>query len=74
MTSVSTHRSFQDVSYAQSIGNLAQIAFGVRPVLHHRGSANDFELGHLGQVIEDFILDTVTKIGVIFICADVLEG
>jgi hypothetical protein len=41
--------------------------------MHNRGPAYDFELGDFGQIIEDFILDPVRKVGVIFICADVLE-
>jgi hypothetical protein len=31
-------------------------------------------LSDLGEIIEDFILDAVSKIGVIFICADILKG
>jgi hypothetical protein len=36
--------------------------------------SDDFELSNLGEIIENLVLHTISKIGVIFICADVFEG
>src|ERR1700751_3957397 len=44
MISVSTYDSFQHISNAERIGDLAQSTFGVCPILHHRGPAKTFSL------------------------------
>jgi len=41
--------------------------------LHYRCPAYDFQLGDLGQIIEDFILHPIRKIGVVFVRADILK-
>jgi hypothetical protein len=51
----------------------AQIALGIRPILHHRRPAYDFELGDLGEIIEDLILHAVRKVGVTLVIAEALE-
>src|SRR5258707_4934820 len=73
MISVTTDGSFQHVRYAQRICNLTQITFVIRPILHYRGPANDFELSNLREIIEDLALHPISEIDVNFICADVLE-
>jgi hypothetical protein len=62
------------MSHAQGTGDLAQITFGVGPVLHHRRPADDFELSNLGQTIENLVLDTVGKVGVVLIGAELSKG
>ena len=51
-----------------------QIAFGVCAILHDGGTANHFELADLGEIIEDLILHSVRKVGVIFARTNVIEG
>jgi hypothetical protein len=61
------------MSHARGTGDLAQITFGVGPVLHHRRPADDCELSNLGQTMENLVLDTVGKVGVVLIGAEALE-
>jgi hypothetical protein len=51
----------------------AQIAFGIRTVLHHGSAADDFELRDFGEIIEYFVLHAVSEVGVVFVRTDVLE-
>src|SRR4029077_8714251 len=74
MVSIPTDSSLQHMSHTQGIGDLAQIAFAVRPILHHRGTADHLELNDLGQVVEDLVLDTVRKVGAVLIGAEAFEG
>src|SRR5207249_9105480 len=53
--------------------DLAQIACDSAFVLHHRCAADDFEVGNLSKVGKNFILYTISEIGVLFIVAQVFE-
>ncbi len=66
------HRSFQNVRHAQRLTDFAQIA-RARFVLPHRSAADDFQVGDLGQVREDIILDAVREILVLLIVAQIFE-
>src|SRR5246127_31744 len=66
--------SFEHVHDTESIGNLAQIASVISAILHYRGPANHFELSNPGEIIENLILDSVRKVSVISVRADVIKG
>src|SRR5260370_33923387 len=74
MISVTADGSFQHITYSQSVSDLAQIAFGICPILHHRGPADNLELRNFGEIVENLVLHSVGKVSIIFVRADVVEG
>src|ERR1700716_1146508 len=71
--SVPAHSPFQYVRDTQRVGDLAHVALRVGSILHDRGAADDFELGNLGQVIENLVLYSLGKKTVVFARTDALE-
>ena len=66
--------SFEHMCNPESTRDLAQVASVISSILHYGGSANDFEFGDPGEMIENLILDSVRKVSVIFVRADVVKG
>ena len=67
------HTAFQQIGYAQLIANFTQIircAF----VFPGRSARNDFQRRDFRQAREDFILNTLGKVGIRFVVAQVFEG
>ena len=68
------HAAFQHVRYAKRLGDLEQITLCADFVLHCRRAADYFQIRHLGQAGEDFILHAVCEESVLFLIAQILEG
>jgi hypothetical protein len=66
--------AFQHVSNAQRLTNLSQVTRGRGLVLVYAGAADHFQVGDLGQIGEDFILNAVGEIGVGFVFAQVFKN
>ena len=66
------HRAFQNVSHSEGQADLAQVA-RARFVLANRSPADDFQVGDLGQVREDIILDAIREILILLIVAQIFE-
>ena len=71
---VALHAALDHVGHSQQAGDLAQVARCAGLVLHHRGAADDLQVGDLGQVGEHLILHAVRQERAAFVCAQVLEG
>ena len=52
--------------YSKSLANFAQVAFNAGLVLHCRRAADDFEVGHPGEAGQNFILNAICEVGVLF--------
>ncbi len=63
--------SLQHVRHAKCIPNLAHIAFAA--VLHHAGSADDFEIGDLRQLGQNVVLHTIGEDGVFFLVVQIFK-
>ena len=63
--------SFHDMRDPELLADLAQIARHVALVLHHRRAADYFQIGDRGQVGQNFVLDAVGEISVLFLVAQV---
>ena len=61
------------MSNAELLSNLAQVARIAALVEHDRSAADDFQVRDLGQVREDFILNSVREIRVLFVVAQIFE-
>jgi len=60
--------------HAAALGNLPQIPLGACSILHHRGAADDLELSNFRKIVKNFVLNTIGKVGIVFIRPDILEG
>src|SRR5438105_11790360 len=65
---------FHHMGHAKGLGNLAQIVFRARLVLHHRRTANHFQIRNFCQIRENFILHTISEERILLIRAQVFEG
>ena len=70
----SLHAAFQEMRYAKLFPDLAQVAPRRLPISHHTGAADDFEVGDLGQVGQDFVLHAIGKVGVCFVSLRFSKG
>ena len=69
---VSPHGSFENVSDAERLADFTDVA-RAGPILAHRSAADHFQVRDLGQIGQNVVLDTVGKIGVLLIVAQVFE-
>src|SRR5207302_918098 len=67
------HASFQHMGHAKSFGDLAQVAFRPAPILHDRSTADDLKVRHLGKDGQNFILDAVGEVSVLFLVTEILK-
>ena len=65
--------AFQHVGNAERLTDLAQVTRGRGLVLVYAGAADHFQVGDLGQIGEDFVLNAVGKIGVRFVFAQIFK-
>ena len=65
--------SLQNVSHPQSLANVPQISRRHGLVLRHTRSADHFQIGDLGQIRENFILDAVGKKRVLLVIAQIFK-
>ena len=65
--------SFQHVSNAKLLGDLAQVPWTAGFVDHHRRVTNHFQIGYLGEISQNLVLDPIRKIGVLFFVTQILE-
>ena len=63
------HAAFYDVRNAKFVCNLEEIPFGLTFVLHYAPATDDFQVGDLRQISENFVLHAISKEGVIGIAA-----
>ena len=59
--------------YAECRADFAKVALGTGFVLHHRCAANHFQGGNSGKASEDFILDAISKVSILFLVTQILE-
>src|SRR4051794_6168086 len=64
--------SFQNVGDAQSRANLPQVPVAAA-ILTDRGAADHFQVRHLGQAGKDVVLNSVCKISVLLVVAQILK-
>src|SRR5439155_25808304 len=67
------HASLDHVRDAEFIRNLTQVSLYSALVLHHRCPTDHFQIRNLGQVIQDFVLDAISKKGVVGISAQIFK-
>src|SRR6266480_846082 len=67
------HGTFNDISNAELLTDLAQIALHATLVLTRTGVANDFQLRDLSKVGENLILHTIGEESIRFILAKILK-
>jgi hypothetical protein len=68
------HAAFEHVRNAQFLGDFAQVAIYGVLVLHHACTTNYFQVRNFGEIREDFVLNAVCEIGVLFLIAKILKG
>ena len=68
------HTAFQNMCHTKLLPYLAKIALYPAPVLHHRRTANDLEVGDFCQIRQDFVGHTIGEEGVFLFVAQVLKG
>src|SRR4029077_15795563 len=66
--------SFYHIRDSQLLRDLAQIARDSALVLQNGSAADDFQVGDLRQVREDFVLYPISEIGILFVAAKILKG
>ena len=66
--------SFYYVTHAKLVRDVAQITRRSAFVLHDRSAANDFQIGDFREVVQDFVLHAIGKIGVCLVIAEILKG
>src|SRR5205823_6782877 len=59
--------SFQDVSNAKLLRDLAQIPWIAGFVDHHRRVTNHFQIGYLGEISQNLVLDTISEERIFFV-------
>ena len=64
---------FQNVSHSERLANVPQIPRCRGLVLRHTCSADHFQIGHLGEISENFILDSVGKKRVLLVIAQIFK-
>src|SRR5205814_9451554 len=65
--------SFERIGYAQRLTNIAEIPFCAFSVLHDRSPADHFEVSRFREIRQNFILNAIRKINVLFLIAQILE-
>src|SRR5207247_610624 len=68
-TGSTLHASFHDVRYSELLANFAQVALSAGLVLHCRCAADHFQVGDSGEIGQNFILDAICEVGVLFFLA-----
>ena len=63
------HGAFENVCDPELVRDLANVPCPYIPVLHHRRPADYLEIADLGQVRQDFILNPIGKVSVLFLIA-----
>ena len=66
------HRPFQNVGHPQSGPDLPQVSRAAT-ILANRRAADHFQIGDLGQVRKDIVLNPVRQIGVLLIIRQIFE-
>ena len=69
----SLHSSFDDVRDTEGLSDLTQVSLDPSFVLHDRRAADDLQVGDLGQIGEDFVLDAVREITVLLVITEILK-
>src|SRR6476469_3526756 len=64
MISGPTHTAFHHFAHSQLLRDLLQIAGDPALELHYRGTADYFQILDPGQVRQQFVLDTISKVSV----------
>ena len=67
------HAAFEQMSDAELLADLRQVALRATFILHDRSAADHFQVRDLRQVGQDFILHAVCEIGVLLVIAQVVE-
>jgi hypothetical protein len=67
------HAPFDDMCHAELLSDLAQIARRAAFVLHDARAADHFQVGNLGQMGQDLVLDALGEEGVRFFFAQIFK-
>src|ERR1700720_1455551 len=67
------HRTFEDVSDPKRFADFTKVALDEVFVLHHRSAADHFEIGHFRGISQYLVLNTVGKVGVLFVVAEIFK-
>src|SRR5205823_10253691 len=65
--------SFYHIRDSQLLRNLAQIACNAALILQNGGAADDFQVGDLRQVREDFVLHPIGEVSISFVFTSVFK-
>src|SRR5205807_7303787 len=66
-------RAFKNVSDTECLADFPKVALDAVFVLHHGGAADDFEVGDLCEIGQDLVLNTIGKVGVLFVVAEIFK-
>ena len=66
--------ALKKVRYSQFLPNPYQVTVHPALVMHHARAADDFQSADLGQIRQDFVLNSIRKIRVLLIVAQVFKG
>ena len=69
----SLHAPFKHVSNAELLGDFAKVVCRRILVLHHTCAANYFQVGYLGEIRKNFVLNPLRKISVFFLVTEIFE-
>ena len=73
MVSGAPHTAFHYVAYSQLLRNLSEITRDPTLILHHRSAANHFQIFELGQIGEQFFLNAIGKVSVLFFFTQIVQ-
>ena len=66
-------RAFKNVSDTECFADFPEVALDAVFVLHHGGAADDFEVGHFGEIGQDLVLNTIGEVGVLFVVTKIFK-
>src|SRR5215831_5786480 len=69
----SAHTSFHHIANTQLLRNLLKIPCDASLVLHDRSAADHFQVLDLGKIRKQFVLDSVGKVSVLFLLAQIFQ-
>ena len=59
--------------YSELLANFAQVAWSAGLILHRRCAADHFQVGDPGEIGQNFILDAICEVQVLFFLAQIIE-
>ena len=66
-------RAFKNVSDTECFADFAEVTLDNVFVLHYRRAADHFEVGDLCEIGQDFVLNPIGKVGILFVVAEIFK-